>query len=331
MGEKICGYLRTGDWLDSKVPFMLGVFLFAVLLGTEETPAALYRELAAYGLYVSMFLAFSYVINDFTDLEVDQAAGKRKVMFSLSRPVILTTMAGMVLLGCVPMLLLAENRGAFLAFTGLLYLAGAAYSVPGLLRFKERGFVGLLECSIAQRCLPLAAILFLRPMQGGWFATIMALSFINGLRYILIHQAIDCENDRKTGVKTFVSEGYAHCRTAIRAALVLEILLFCVLLARVCLIWPAVLLFAAGYCVFERIIAVVAVRYMGADWLCSFLAVPLEDLYNVFFPALAALLLTLADWRSIGILAFVLVLISGCFRGKLAFVRVYLTSRRVRP
>ena len=329
--DKLSQYLRTDDWLDSKVPFMLGVFLFAALFREPpEHSARLYAELLAYTLYISMFLAFSYVINDFTDLDVDRAAGKHKVMFSLPKPLILASMAVIVLLGCTPMYVLVENKALYLGLTVLLYLSGAAYSVPCLLRFKERGLAGLLECSVAQRCFPLIFILFLCPAPVGELALILLLTFVNGLRYILIHQAIDCETDRRTGVKTFVSEGCVPYRKLIKTALLTEIALFAVLLLKLCLLYPSVLAFALGYCVFERIVAVVVVRYMDADWLCSFLAVPLEDLYNVFFPALMACLLARTNPVYLGVLALLLPLTANCFRGKFAFVSVYIKSKRER-
>ena len=84
MINNVFKYLRTDDWLDSKVPFMISIAIIIYLYGSGSMSTAdFYISLSAYFLYISMFLAFSYVINDFTDLEIDKLSGKQKVMFAL--------------------------------------------------------------------------------------------------------------------------------------------------------------------------------------------------------------------------------------------------------
>lgn len=208
-----------------------------------------------------------------------------------------------------------------------LYLSGAAYSSPWLFRFKERGFVGLVECSVAQRCLPLIPLVLLFQVNLLFLVVFMVLSFINGLRYILIHQAVDYENDIKTGVKTFVSAGHNKYRTVVIMLLIIEIVLFVGVFIKLgadhIYIIPVVIL----YCAFEKIIATVVIKYMNIDLFCTFLAVPLEALYNVVFPVLTAVILTLHSRVYGGVLLFLLVLTYKCFKGKMAFVSVYVKSK----
>ena len=94
MVKNIQKYLRTTDWLDSKVPFMISIALFLyVFSDTDIQWCELYVKIGAYFLYTSMFLAFSYVINDFTDIDVDIKAGKHKVMHRMSKLSIIVSMA----------------------------------------------------------------------------------------------------------------------------------------------------------------------------------------------------------------------------------------------
>lgn len=325
--KKCHAYLRVKDWADSKVPFMGGALLFAVLFENQQRESRyVYLAFAAYILYVSMFLAFSYVINDYCDMDVDKRAGKQKVMFTLPRYAILLSMFLMVAAGTVPMFLLVSDKWIYIGFTTVLYLFGAAYSVRGLLRFKERGIIGLLECSFAQRCMPLIPIIWLFRIPVLYLALFLIVSFVNGLRYILIHQVIDLENDRKTGVKTYLSEGKHRYRIAIVILLVTEIIIMSGIMGRIIYSYPPVAAFVVFYLFFERIIGIVVTCYMQVDLLNSFLAVPLEALYNVFFPLLMALLLTAIDYVYAGIPMFLFIITFNCLKGKAAFIKTYIQS-----
>lgn len=327
MLKKILHYFRINDWLDSKVPFMAGVLLFSLWFGKSNYPVdRQYLLFVLYLLYVSMFLAFSYVINDFTDLEVDRAAGKQKVMLSLPRPLIVFSLVAMMVVGCVPLYFCVENKIVYICFTVFMYLCGAAYSVRWLFRFKERGLIGLLECSVAQKCLPLIPILFLCSVPYFEFFVLVAASFISGFRYILIHQAIDLHNDKKSGVKTFVGEKDYNVRSWILAALIIELLLMAVIFFQICYTYPVVILFIVAYFALERIIAIVVVKYMSVDLFVTFLAVPLESLYNVFFPLIIAVILSINDVKALGIPIIIAALVTRCFMGKAAFVKVFIQT-----
>ena len=304
MLNNVCKYLRIDDWLDSKVPFMISVVMLLYLYTDNNISCIdMYLLVGAYFLYISMFLAFSYVINDFTDMEIDKKAGKIKVMHMLPRPVIVITMISMILLGVLPMLAITKEKILYLIYTFVLYIAGSAYSVPFLLRFKERGFVGLIECSIAQRCMPLIPVIFL-------FQTNLILL---GVFVIL-----------SSGVKTFVSEGHKKYKAYIITAFLIECLLFIGIFVWLSINRIYVSCALLLYCLFEFIIDTVVKKYMKIDLFCTFIAVPLEALYNVFLPVTAAILLTIENYAYCGILAFLIILTFRSFKGKFAFViRLY--------
>lgn len=328
MMRNIQKFLRTDDWLDSKVPFMLSVALFLYVFSSKSLQSAeLYLKLGTYFLYTSMFLAFSYVINDFTDMDVDMRAGKKKIMHTMPKAAIAASMIAIILVGTIPMLCVVENRLLFLCYTVFLYLTGAAYSVPWLFRFKERGLIGLIECSVAQKCLPLIPLRYMFQVKWYCLALFVTVSFVNGLRYILIHQAVDYENDIKAGVKTFVSQGHNKYKVAIVALFVIECVLMLGIGIRLGMEHYFVLAVLVVYCWFEKIIATVVIKYMHVDWFCTFLAVPLEALYNVFFPIMMAIVVSIQNSRMMGVLFFLILLTAKCFKGKAAFIAVFAKSK----
>jgi 4-hydroxybenzoate polyprenyltransferase len=81
----------------------------------------------------------------------------------------------------------------------------AFYSLPPL-RFKERGILGLIVASIAQRSLP--GLVFFATYRH-WETDTLLFSFLYffvGLRWIIAHQIWDFENDSNSGVRTFAAQ-----------------------------------------------------------------------------------------------------------------------------
>ena len=142
------------------------------------------------------------MINDFSDIEVDKSAGKEKVICSQSKAAVIGWLIGLFLGGCVPLLCYQRWDAALGVMLLLTYFLGYAYSMKPF-RFKERGLIGLVECSVAQRCMPIGVIWMLIGGGRSIFLLFLLISFFMGLRYIFIHQLIDIENDRKSGVNTY--------------------------------------------------------------------------------------------------------------------------------
>lgn len=118
---------------------MMGALMYFYYLDMQQYSAEQFLvRFIAYMLYISMFLAFSYVINDFSDIEVDRKAGKHKIISELSTTVIIISMVLMVAIGIIPLLLLIQNVIGYLLLTAFIYLAGAAYSIH-LFVLRKRG------------------------------------------------------------------------------------------------------------------------------------------------------------------------------------------------
>lgn len=284
--KKIISYLRIKEWLSSKVTMMLGIFVyFSYMANLEEKNTMI--GIVSFFLFVAMFLAICYIANDYSDIEVDKKAGKKKVIATMKKWQIWLTLIFLFLFGNIPLVLYCDNKIAVVILVLLNYFMGLAYSTLGI-RFKEKGIWGLIECSIAQRCLPLLVIATMIRFNYvevllllGW----IIISFFDGLRYIIIHQVIDLENDLKSGVVTYVSQKKKNFRKIIISLLLMELVGTVALLIPVFkehLIIAALLVVLFG--ILEFGIYKVINVFANKDWFCTFDSVPLEAFLNCGMP-----------------------------------------------
>jgi len=292
----IIKYLRIDEWLVSKVTMMMGILM---LFGyVNETPISyLWKEAGAFFLFCSMFLAVSYVANDYSDIEIDRLAGKKKVIALLPKWAIFASFFLMIIGGNVPIFLLANNKLLCVILIVITYFLGLAYSTCGL-RFKEKGVAGLIECSFAQRCMPLFLIFVIENLAGYKFYLLIGwiiLSFVDGLRYILIHQTIDLENDIKSGVKTFVSDKNFNGHKLLFLLLLFDMVLTAIVLSPIWMKHMVIMgigiliCFLIEYCIYYMLS-----KLAGKDWLVTFDSVPMELFLNMFMPILIGLCMSIS-------------------------------------
>jgi hypothetical protein len=201
--------IRYSSWWSYKIP----LFIILYFLPTASVD---YRiDLGIFNLFVGLFLivigaSFVSVLNDFTDREADNIAGKKNNFDHLSK-----VNANLIMVSSTLIVLVAPwiFDISFLAnlFYYLAVLSYALYSVKPV-RFKNRGFLGVLFDSLGSVVFP--AIFFLEVThQNLWlnvFSDLGLFLFLNWLlffsiRSILIHQVDDLYNDRKSDVRTWVS------------------------------------------------------------------------------------------------------------------------------
>ncbi len=291
--QKIVQLYRIPEWFDSKVPLLLAPALYLYFRRGTRFGAASLAELLLLILFYGVFLGFGYVINDYADLEADRLAGKKKVMQSMRRGTAAAVVWLTAAAGCALMLALSPTLKMCLALA-VIYFFGASYSARPV-RFKERGVMGLIVSSAAQRCFPLLLLIVLE----GWFSVDfwlwMILSFLAGLRYILVHQLLDLENDRKAGIETFSQGREGAVRRMIRTVFVLEIALLCVLLAPLIPGHPWIAVVPAFYLWLSLIRWRGCLAVYGAPGMYSFAQAPLEDFYNQYLILMLDLLLLTVD------------------------------------
>lgn len=323
----IMKYLRVKEWYDSKIPMMISVFMYFYFLNTAQYDEGQFLvRFLGYFLYLAAFLAFSYLINDFSDMDVDRRAGKKKLILHVPKGIVVLSMLGLVLIGNIPFLILVHWNPVCILLSWLIYFLGAAYSVKGI-RFKEKGAIGLIECSVAQKCVPVLLIPFLVEVDPLLFTLWVVLLFVDGMRYIIIHQVIDLENDLKTGVSTYISKGKTWYKKCMLAEIILELVLISVLFTKIVVRHSILWLFVAYYLVNEWIIGTVICVYLQKSWLFTYEAVPMEDLFNVYIPILMLIGIAVKCpyvWFMVPVAA--IYLYSG-IKCKMVFINIYLRSK----
>jgi 4-hydroxybenzoate polyprenyltransferase len=197
------GVTRWSEWFSSKVPLLLVAFSYHALLA-DLAPSALAQRFAAILVFICLGYAFGYAVNDFADRDVDRRAGKPNVMGRLRPAAAVSLLIGLAASG-IATLWPFYHQPRVLELVLVSYAVGTLYSLPPV-RFKERGWLGLLVSAAAQRSLP-ALIIAATFDDLGWEAALFAcLLLLIGLRWILVHQVLDVRADRATGVRTYVTQ-----------------------------------------------------------------------------------------------------------------------------
>ncbi len=196
---------RWRDWADSKIPPLLAALGLAALpIATEAWPL-LGRMLLLLGAIV-LLAVFGHVVNDLADRRADLVAGKSKVINRL--PAFVPPLAAAAAAaGSLAIVALSFDPLALGLLAAALLLA-AAYSLPP--RLKERGWMGWAASALAQRGLP-AALVF--QAFDAWSPPAILLVLLNtqvGLRFIVVHQVLDRENDLQSGLSTPGTRGPAE-------------------------------------------------------------------------------------------------------------------------
>ena len=287
MVKKIVNYYRIKEWYSSKIPLAMAMLLY-VCQNTAEviSKEQFVSHILFFFLFWTCFFAFNYLFNDYADLDKDKAAGKIKVIQSISPKI---TVLNLLLLFGISMTLcfIFFPNNLFVALIAFIsYLLGMAYSAKGV-RLKEKGAIGVIECSFAQRNMPVIMLLAMFDVDIVTFICWMCIVFSNGLRYILVHQLLDKANDEKVGIKTFVTQNKLPFKGLIVFFWLLEIMLI-VVLFRNYIITKIGLILVSIYVLICVLNSIFIKKVLGESYMFSFANLPLEDLYNVFMPLILA-------------------------------------------
>ena len=186
------------------------VALFYSILQNSTPIETQYLQIACMIIMLCLLAIFGHMINDFSDKDVDRAAGKTRpiaIWPSYLSIVILTLLAA---INCLIAYLIFDPLTVYLTiFTILL---GGFYSIKPL-RFKEKGFAGWATAALAQRSLPI--IIIFQAFNYWDFAAValIIVSTIIGVRSIIVHQVTDLQNDLNSSVETVATlRGINHLK-----------------------------------------------------------------------------------------------------------------------
>lgn len=207
LGARIRDLSRAEGWWEFKAGPILAMAYAAAWIEWiplhEHVPTLI-------GIVVSLtaLAAAANVLNDYTDLADDAAAGKSNRLAGRPpwfAPAVLAGLASVGAATVAAMPIDARARGWYAANA----LAFVLYSVPPA-RLKIRGYLGILADAAGAHVLPgLYAVYALAAsadvIPGPGIVALLAIGALAyGLRGILWHQLTDYENDAKTGGHTFV-------------------------------------------------------------------------------------------------------------------------------
>ena len=292
--------LRVREWLDSKVSLYLFsiVFIFNCAQSCNKNN---FWCCWLFLLYYISFIGASYLVNDISDIEVDKAVEKKKIISEFPKAAVYFILSAVMITGTLPMVLYIRSWLCFAAAIAI-YLLGFAYSLKPF-RFKEKGLVGTIFCSVVQRCAPVGLAFFVCKTDMIVFSAVILLNFFVGMRYIFIHQLIDRKNDEISGVNTFSRSHTIAAKSFIYVNIICEamvMILTCLYLFRIGMktesLTAAAVIIVYAVLVF---IYVRALRFMlNENVFETYSFVPLEDLYSVTLPVIicAANALTQPLW-----------------------------------
>ncbi len=297
---------RVTEWFGSKLPLSIAVFILFSLLNGRSAASAL-PLFCFFLLYTVTYLALGYLANDLSDVEQDKIAGKRNAFNSTGIGV---GVAAFVVVTIIHFLSAAfiKFTPEFMIFALVAYLFGIFYSFKPL-RFKERGVLGLITASFCQRNVQLLVIPFIFEVDLLLFALINVFVFVYGIRYILIHQYMDYENDIVSETKTFVrsaksvTRGLIYCCAAVEG--VLSLFAFSAIFLKVN---PTIsLVLFIGY-LFEILFWGMMKLNKQKDIFTSYFYVPFDFIYLLLIPVLCCI--TLVPSESENLLSFSVYVIS---------------------
>ena len=194
--------VRYNEWFDSKWNIYFYVFLLFLIRHMDMANFFYIKALTAIMAFSFFLLAFGYAFNEFSDTKEDLLAGKTNHIAQLSKTEQHLFILGIFTVGTtLPILLFPYLGMIIIVFVSFLMAFIYSYRQFGI---KQCGLLGLAVSSLAQRVCPMFAIFYIFEDWTITAVLVALLSFIIGLRWILIHQAEDLGNDKLSHTKTFV-------------------------------------------------------------------------------------------------------------------------------
>jgi hypothetical protein len=230
------------------------------------------------------------VLNDYSDRIADAISGKENVVSTLKGWQQVFVLATILFVGSISFIPFYQHKLA-VVFLFLCYLSSTLYSTRPL-RLKERGIWGVMCVSLAQRAFPVL-IVFAIFEHFEFDALVFAvLSFLIGVRWILVHQILDYDKDVQANVKTFVAS-----RTPMRAYnlllffFALEFVSTTVFVGMIYTAMPVVLFLIIAYFIYNLYLYPLWRKLGFRRMLTSYDFAPLADFYYLWLPLLLSIFL----------------------------------------
>lgn len=284
---------RASEWFGSKLPLQIAVFLL-LAFDAGYNASSVASKFVLFIAHSVTYFSISYLANDLSDIDDDKKAGKRNTFHDTNIRVGIVALIITTLLHFASVMLISITW-QFLAFSVVGYLFGIFYSFKPF-RFKERGVVGLVVASFFQRNMQLLVIAFMLEVDWIPFVLINIASFVYGIRFILIHQYMDYENDRVSGTKTFVGKARELTKLIIYICVSIELAVifvsFAMLLVEISYLYFIALI--VGYALEILVWCLMQVN-REQEIFTSYFYVPMNFVYLFVLPAISCFVISFAD------------------------------------
>lgn len=255
-------------------------------------------------LVFGFYFMCGFLINDFFDRPMDIKAGKIRAVQELPRGIVFGIILTLILV--ILILLWYLNSLFFTALYGFSFFLGTLYSAPPV-RFKERGFVGIIINALTEKMLPVLAIFVFFNHFGIDTLIFVITTFLLQTIEIMTHQLYDYEADLKTRTRTFAidigKERALHMFSSIVVPLSLVFMLLLCSLIALKIPYAGLIIIAVGVLYLVITVLVNTGRLQMEEKILPLYMSPLYLLINNAFPLLLALLLMDASFQNIFLLA----------------------------
>ncbi len=313
--------LRLSNPWNYKAPVLIALTYLVMLSGRFEWVDALIGF--AFSLMTIIGIAgFGYLSNDLGDREADRKAGKPNLLLEISTFQILGILITFLVVAILPWIVYFPLDRLGISCLIAEFSLFILYVLPPF-RLKERGLLGMVTDALYAHALPafLAVITFLALAPKSELHTIKTLNstlllgslifwqFCLGLRNILLHQLKDAANDRRSGLRTYVTQAGEPRANRLLAQVfapmeLLSWLLFLGVLTSVTWLpivaWPVYLVWR-----FPKQPHALDLR----AWLYCYL----DDFYIGWLPLVVLLALGLQDWHMFGLMLLHILLFKSAF------------------
>ena len=163
----------------------------------------LFRPLDALVLISSLgfYFMYGFLINDFFDMPYDIATDKKRGVHELPKIAFIAIILSVIFISALHLLYLKEPF--YIATYIISYILATLYSAPPI-RFKSRGFSGIVVNGLIEKALPVLAVFTFFDHFGTDTVIFFAAAFSIENAEIVTHQIYDYKSDSKTGIRSFV-------------------------------------------------------------------------------------------------------------------------------
>jgi 4-hydroxybenzoate polyprenyltransferase len=204
--SNLIALMRIPEWLHKfQELFIASLILLLFLPDCAHSVSGINAEvLLIFWIYQCFLLCYGYVINSYADREQDAIAGKHPEVSFFSTWQLQLVLGFLAVFALGVPLYYGDFRIRMLGL--VTFLVATFYSLKPI-RFKERGFIGILAATAFQR--PLLFMFFpliIPSCDLTLFLILLGCLFFIGLTIEINHQLADYNNDIKSGVVTWTTK-----------------------------------------------------------------------------------------------------------------------------